>query len=213
MSRTSEKRARRAEARRQEQAPGSLRQNRNLWVAGLVGVVLLLVVLIFVVNAGGPQPTPAASTPPSGTPAALATEVVVPQIPGTHVNPGEPHAKYNSNPPTSGPHYPAPATWGRYDTALPEETWIHNLEHGGIVALYNCAQPCPDLVSKFDALYKSGPLSKYNFLKMILTAYPKMTYRVALVAWGYYLPLEDYDDASVRAFIKKYQDHGPEDTP
>ena len=41
-----------------------------------------------------------------------------------HVNPGQPHAAYNSNPPTSGPHYPDPLRWGVYDTPQPDEALV-----------------------------------------------------------------------------------------
>ncbi len=48
--------------------------------------------------------------------------------------------KYNSNPPTSGPHY---AQWekpGIYSKVLPDGNLIHSLEHGYIVISYNCGK-------------------------------------------------------------------------
>jgi hypothetical protein len=45
---------------------------------------------------------------------------------------------YLSNPPASGPHWPWPANWGMHAGIVPHEWWVHNLEHGGIVLLYNC---------------------------------------------------------------------------
>jgi len=65
-----------------------------------------------------------------------------------HINPGQTHIAYNSNPPTSGPHYPNPANCGIYDQSLPDEELVHNLEHGGIVIEYNCPDACPDLVQQ-----------------------------------------------------------------
>ena len=143
------------------------------------------------------------------------TGTAVPDMGQQHVNPGERHAPYNSVPPTSGPHYGsgAPVAWGSYTNAIPEEVWIHNLEHGGIVALYNCPQACPDLVSKLDALVKSGPASKYGSPKIVVTPYSKITNKLTLVAWDYYLPLDDYDDGAVRGFFAAHQDRGPEDVP
>src|SRR3989339_1150665 len=46
--------------------------------------------------------------------------------------------EYNSNPPTSGPHY---AQWekpGIYDRVLEDGKLIHSLEHGYIIISYNC---------------------------------------------------------------------------
>ena len=48
--------------------------------------------------------------------------------------------EYNSNPPTSGPHY---AQWekpGYYDRVLMDGKLIHSLEHGYIVISYNCTK-------------------------------------------------------------------------
>ena len=53
-----------------------------------------------------------------------------------------------SRPPTSGPHYGDWwRTYGLVDQALPAGVWLHNLEHGAVVLLYNCPSACPDLVS------------------------------------------------------------------
>ncbi len=46
--------------------------------------------------------------------------------------------EYNSNPPTSGPHY---AEWekpGIYDRVIEDGKLIHSLEHGYIIISYNC---------------------------------------------------------------------------
>ena len=43
---------------------------------------------------------------------------------------------YRTNPPSSGAHYRSSARWGVYDKALPDETLVHNLEHGGVWISY-----------------------------------------------------------------------------
>lgn len=47
--------------------------------------------------------------------------------------------QYSSNPPSSGPHYPIWAGWQEYLTPVPRPFWVHSLEHGAVVLLYNCA--------------------------------------------------------------------------
>lgn len=42
---------------------------------------------------------------------------------------------YEANPPSSGPHYPVWASWGLHDDVVERGSWVHNLEHGGIVLL------------------------------------------------------------------------------
>ena len=46
--------------------------------------------------------------------------------------------KYNSNPPTSGKHFPIWAKPGVYDRVLSDGYLIHSLEHGYVVISYNC---------------------------------------------------------------------------
>src|SRR5258708_28477682 len=46
------------------------------------------------------------------------------------------HKPYNSNPPTSGPHWPQPANWGAYSTTQADEQMNHNLEHSGFFISY-----------------------------------------------------------------------------
>ena len=46
--------------------------------------------------------------------------------------------KYNSNPPTSGPHLPTWVKPGVFDVPQSEGELIHSLEHGYVVISYNC---------------------------------------------------------------------------
>lgn len=45
---------------------------------------------------------------------------------------------YNSNPPTSGTHFPVWAKKGAYDRVISDGYLIHSLEHGYVVISYNC---------------------------------------------------------------------------
>src|SRR5262245_16387692 len=44
--------------------------------------------------------------------------------------------KWNTDPPTSGPHYGIAAIFGIYDQPIEKARLVHNLEHGGIYILY-----------------------------------------------------------------------------
>lgn len=48
------------------------------------------------------------------------------------------NTSYNSNPPTSGSHFPVWAKKGVYDRVISDGYLIHSLEHGYIVLSYNC---------------------------------------------------------------------------
>lgn len=48
---------------------------------------------------------------------------------------------YNSNPPTTGTHFPIWAKRGVYDRILSDGYLLHSLEHGYIVISYDCTKP------------------------------------------------------------------------
>ncbi len=54
-----------------------------------------------------------------------------------HVAPGT-KVDYNSNPPTSGPHFEGWEKAGIYDQLLIDGKLVHSLEHGYIIISYNC---------------------------------------------------------------------------
>jgi Protein of unknown function (DUF3105) len=64
--------------------------------------------------------------------------------------------KWNSNPPTSGPHYGQWAVWNFYDSPVPLTMSTHNLEHGGIVVHYGPQVPQSE-VDKLRDFYNDDP--------------------------------------------------------
>ena len=44
-----------------------------------------------------------------------------------------PHAPYNSDPPTSGPHLSSLMAWGVYTETMKSEEFVHNLEDAGVI--------------------------------------------------------------------------------
>ncbi len=116
-----------------------------------------------------------------------------------HIGFGEEHPEYNSLPAASGWHYNiplAPAQWGIHETPLPDEVLIHNLEHGGVRVHYDCPEGCDDLVAQLAAVVDS-----YAGEEVIMSPYPVMETRIALVAWTFIDRFEEFDEERVRAFI------------
>lgn len=132
--------------------------------------------------------------------------VVYPDQGRDHVAPGQPHPPYNSNPPTSGWHYPQAASWGFYATELPDELVVHNLEHGGIWISYRDAD-ARELVDRLAALAR-----RYRS-KVIVTHRPANPAPLAVVAWGRLMLLDRYDEAAITEFIRRFRNTGPEFVP
>jgi len=116
-------------------------------------------------------------------------------------------------PPTSGPHWPTPAAWRGYDQPVPPEAWVHNLEHGGIVILYRCDTPCPELLEKLAGLFDTFPKSKYGHVKLLVAPDPKLKTRLAILAWTWLDELEIFDYDRLLRFYVAHVDRGPEDVP
>lgn len=120
-------------------------------------------------------------------------------------DPSEPHAPYNSSPPSSGPHLGSIAAWGAHEEAVPAEYFVHNLEDGGVVLAYDCPEGCPDLVEGLKG-YVDG--------SVLLTPYDGISdadgtpHRVAAVAWTRVFHFDELDEATaseLQVFIDLYE--------
>lgn len=116
--------------------------------------------------------------------------------------------QYNSDPPTSGPHWPSPAPQGVYSTTVPDERLVHSLEHGYVVIHHNCNPAQPEC----DPLLKSleGVFNRYNS-KVIVNYRPQTKSRIALTAWTRLDTMDEFDEQRIVKFIDAYRGKiGPE---
>lgn len=130
-----------------------------------------------------------------------------------HIASGQPHDAYNSNPASSGPHYAdstAPTSWGVYTQEVPEEVFVHNLEHGGVTITYKPDLPA-DQLSKLQALF-APPYSNQDFkpTKAIVTPRSKNTHAIQLASWTWTLDLDQYDEATIKKFYLQHVGKAPE---
>lgn len=131
-----------------------------------------------------------------------------------HIQRGEKHAPYNSDPASSGPHYNdegAPTAWGIYTAPVPQEVYVHNEEHGGVVITYNPKLLPADQLKKLQGLF-SQPSSNKDFSasKYVVTPRPEDTHAIELAAWTYTLNLDTYDEATIIKFYQQHAGHSPE---
>lgn len=125
-----------------------------------------------------------------------------------HIDLNAIHVPYNSNPPTSGPHYFSPARTGIYgvDEAVPDEMLVHNLEHGHIWLSYRDA----DDQESIDLLVE---LQRENPRWIVVTYRPQNDSRIAAAAWTRLLTLDEPDEGQLRGFIERYRNRAPESIP
>ena len=113
---------------------------------------------------------------------------------------------YNSDPPTSGPHWPRSAGPGFYTATVPDERLVSSLEHGYVIIHYSCDETqCPGMADRL-----SGVLARYDS-KVIANYRPKTGSLIALTAWTRLLTLDSYDEETIVDFINAYRGRlGPE---
>lgn len=105
---------------------------------------------------------------------------------------------YNTNPPTSGPHYGNLARWGIHKKPIPKGLQVHNLEDGGVLVQYRC-RDCPELIAKIENI-----VARYS-KQVIAAPYPGMKPLIALTAWTRIDRLEAFDEDRIVRFIKAYR--------
>lgn len=151
-----------------------------------IGAIAIVGLLSYVVIDQLNEPTP----PEEDASAALPGDFF-PEIGRSHLAAGQAFDAYTSNPPTSGPHAPSPAAWGISENPIAKETLVHNMEHGGVLVLYNCPDGCDDVTSQLED-YVSERLGRGDFL--VMAPFPGMDSRIALVSWT---RLDTFDELDI----------------
>lgn len=124
-----------------------------------------------------------------------------------HVARGKSHEPYNSNPPTSGPHYgDGVAGPGIKNESVADELVLHSMEHGAAVLWYKADLPETD-VSRLKDVFQSASGKK------IMLPRENLDVPVALTSWGYLLKLETIDEVKIKEFIETNNDRAPEKAP
>ena len=127
----------------------------------------------------------------------------------SHVDEGT-NVQYQSNPPTSGNHWPVPLSDGVYDKEKPDEAVTHSMEHGRVWVSYKPS--IPDQTKKaLEELAK-----KHN--GTVLTPRSANDTDIALAAWNrldtFNLnPDATFDESRITDFINRWRNKSPEFVP
>lgn len=133
-----------------------------------------------------------------------------------HVEEGTDPGPYNSNPPTSGPHYASQYDAGFYDESspqasapFPEGYLVHSLEHGYVVFWYNCdlldESECERVKSDIRAV-----IDEANNFKVIGFPRDSIEVPVAVTSWGMIQEFERFDKDAGVEFYRRNLNNAPE---
>jgi len=133
----------------------------------------------------------------------------IPLMEAEHVSVNSQLPEYNSNPPTSGPHYSTPARPGFRENIIEDGHLIHSMEHGLIWISYH-----PRIGGE------SEKLLEINSPWTVITQREANNEDIAIASWGRLdtFNLEDgtidSDDLQrINDFILRYSNKGPEKIP
>ena len=211
-----------APQRRRDERPGGRR--RALLVAAAVALAAALAAAAFFLLRDDEDATRSVR---EAMQAARCTFEEKPALPAaTHISdPDGKPKEWNTDPPTTGPHFEVPAIWGEYEEPLQPARIVHNLEHGGIAMYYG--DDVPDAqIEELRRFYRDDPTA------MLLSPLPKLGDKIALTAWyapvaegpgadedeegdaaGVLAQCERFDEDAFETFRDTYRYKGPERFP
>ena len=120
---------------------------------------------------------------------------------------------YTDNPPACGDHYARWAKFQDYTDIVPRGNWVHNLEHGGVVFLYQNDLD-PQTIATFRDLYTRIPddaVCGAGKKRALLSQDPELEFAVAVVAWQWVYKANCVDEIAIMAFVNDHRNHAPED--
>jgi Protein of unknown function (DUF3105) len=203
-------------------------QRRMLTIgAAVAGVVIGFAVVAVLLGLIGGSDGPDEAAVRADLEAAGCTLQAVEAQPGRHSLTADGTAKWNTDPPTSGPHFGfnpngsvGTVIWGDYEEPVQLARIIHNLEHGGVYIFYG-DEVSDAVVAELREFYEDHQRGT------VLAPYPKLGDKVALGAWvtdnetgsestggtGYLAKCSTFDEGAFSAFLSGFQFHGPERFP
>jgi uncharacterized protein DUF3105 len=138
-----------------------------------------------------------------------------PNAKGKHV-PNCTPIEYQTNPPSSGTHYSNWADFKTYDEPIAEGFFVHAMEHGAVVLLYNCPSGCADDVAAMKQLVAGLTADEKcmsgSTTRTIIVPDPKLDVPFAAASWGRMLKAQCFDEELVGQFIEDHYGNGTEDT-
>jgi hypothetical protein len=145
-------------------------------------------------------------------------------LPAQHVAIGSDIA-WDSNPPSSGPHFPIWAAYQAYTSPVPRGYYVHDLEHGAIVLLYKCDPDggnggidCTTIQASLQQVSDALPddpvctaLGEGVRVRVVITPDPLLDVPVAAAAWGWTYRADCLDLPSLIDFARAHYGQGTED--
>jgi hypothetical protein len=196
---------------------------RLLLIIGAAGIVVVFAGIGYALFGGGSSSGSTSSTSSNAIKlleASGCTVQTVKALKGDHtvMTPDGTSKKWNTSPPTSGPHYSDEAVWGSFAEPLLAAQVVHNLEHGGIFIQYGKDVP-QATIEELKGFYDK------NQNGTLLAPLPSLGSKIAIGVWttssasaaddgtAHLAKCTAFDEKAYAAFFDSYQFKGPERFP
>ncbi len=114
------------------------------------------------------------------------------------------------NPPNSGPHCASVAPCRVHSSPVARCMYLHNLEHGHAVLLYNCPEGCPDEVAKLEAAAAGAKTGANGVRRALVAQDPQLPQRVAAMLWRRTYLTDSADPEALRCLLTLQDTDAPE---
>lgn len=191
-------------------------QRRQWIIVGIVAAVVVVAIAALIIVSNSNAAPKVAALPSSPSSPSL-TEESYPEQSRDHIQRGTPHDPYNSNPPTSGPHYAdrpnmlqVPANFYDDSDAPLDEDLIHSMEHGYVIIWYDCEKlPSGVTCSQLQQGIKEV-MNNLGGVKLIALPRKGMPTMLAMTSWTKLQRLDAFDVDRITNFYKTHVGQAPE---
>jgi hypothetical protein len=114
------------------------------------------------------------------------------------------------NPPTAGPHCGSTLACRVYDSEQPACIWLHNLEHGHAVFLYDCPDGCPEERAKLEEARNQARVGSNNVRRAVVAPASGLPNRVAAILWRRVYLADSADPEALRCMLQLQDQDAPE---
>jgi hypothetical protein len=137
---------------------------------------------------------------------------LAPQVSATHVCSSTPSTACGNGltPPTAGSHCNLTLSCQTYDTEQPSCFWLHNLEHGHAVFLYNCPEGCPDELAKLEQARNEARVGSNGVRRAVVAPASGLPNRVAAILWRRAYLADTADPEALRCLLQLQDQEAPE---
>ncbi|MDC0706924.1 DUF3105 domain-containing protein [Stigmatella sp. ncwal1] len=135
---------------------------------------------------------------------------LAPAVAAPHVSCSSIACGNGTNPPTAGPHCGTTLSCRVFDSEQPPCVWLHNLEHGHAVFLYDCPEGCPEEVAKLVEAQKTARTGSNGVLRALVAPSQGLPKRVAALLWRRAYLTDSADPAALRCLLQLQDAEAPE---